>query len=193
MHVFTKASLTNFDYRSLLIFNVDFMSDLKSLREKDLRNLLFLLIKCSRRSDRDIAKSTGLSQPSISRKRQQLEKKGYIDEYTINPNLTKIGYELIVFTMLDFIQPLTKKSYQKAKKWVENQPSILFWADGEGAGIGSIMVSVQKNYADFSKLMSQFRLDWQYTLKSIQNFYVSLNRKELVIRPFSFGYLQDNE
>lgn len=169
------------------------MSDLKSLREKDLRNLLFLLIKCSRRSDRDIAKSTGLSQPSISRKRQQLEKKGYIDEYTINPNLTKIGYELIVFTMLDFIQPLTKKSYQKAKKWVENQPSILFWADGEGAGIGSIMVSVQKNYADFSKLMSQFRLDWQYTLKSIQNFYVSLNRKELVIRPFSFGYLQDNE
>ena len=169
------------------------MPDIKSLREKDLRNLLFLLIKCSRRSDRDIAKSMGLSQPSISRKRKQLEERGYIDEYTINPNFRRMGYELIIFTLLDFIQPLTKVSYQKARKWVENQPTILFWADGEGAGIGSIMVSVQKNYADFSKLMSQFRSDWQSSLKSIQNFYVSLNRKELLIRPFSFRYLEDNE
>lgn len=164
-----------------------------SSREKEVSKLLFALMKGSRRSDREIAKSIGISQPSVSRKRMQLESKGFIQEYTITPDLQKMGYEIAVFTFLDFHQPLTPETYSKARQWVGKQPSVLFWADGEGPGMGSVMVSVHKGYADFSRLMTQFRLDWQTNIKTIQNFYVSLGRKELFIRPFSFRYLEGNE
>jgi hypothetical protein len=107
--------------------------------------------------------------------------------------MTEEAYEIAVFTFLDFLQPLTSDTYAKARQWVEKQPSILFWADGEGPSMGSIMVSVHKNLAGFSKLMTQFRLDWQTSIKAIENFYVSLGRKELFIRPFSFRYLEGNE
>ena len=162
-----------------------------SNKEKEMTKLLFALIKESRRSDKDLAKSIGLSQPSVSRKRAWLEEKGFIKEYTITPNLAKMGFELLVFTMVDFNQPLTVETNVSARKWVEKEPSVLFWADGEGAGIDSLMVSIHRNYGDFSKFMSQFRLDWQANTKTIQNFYVSFGRTEQFIRHFSFRYLQD--
>ncbi len=59
--------------------------------------------------------------------------------------------------------------------------------------MGSLMFSVHKGYADCSRLMTQFRLDWQTNIKTIRNFYVSLGRKELFIRPVSFRYLEGNE
>ena len=169
------------------------MSEMAAVREKELMKLLFALINGSRRSDRELAKLLGLSQPSISRKRSQLENKGFVEEYTIIPNLLKMGYEIVVFTFLDFLQPLTHEAYGKAKSWAEKHPCVIFWADGEGAGIGSVMVSVHKDYADFSRLMSQFRLDWQTSLKTIQNFYISLGRENLIVKPFSFSYLEKNE
>jgi DNA-binding Lrp family transcriptional regulator len=167
------------------------LTERQPTKEQEMTRLLFALIKESRRSDKELAKSIGLSQPSVSRKRAWLEEKGYIKEYTITPNLHKMGFELLVFTLLDFDLPLTSEANKKAKQWVEKEPSILFWADGEGAGIGSIMVSVHRNYGDFSKFMTQFRLDWQTNVKTLQNFYVSFGRAEQFIRPFSFRYLQD--
>ena len=165
----------------------------KSSRKEDAWRLLFALIKSSRRSDRDLAKALGISQPSVSRKRIQLEKDGFIQEYTIMPNLDKMGYQLIVFTSLAFSQPPTSEILTRARQWVEKQPCVIFWADGEGAGMGSLMISVHKDYASFSRLFSQFKLYAQSDLKDIQNFYVSLARKELFIRTFSFRYLEDDK
>jgi DNA-binding Lrp family transcriptional regulator len=167
------------------------LTERQPAKEKEMAKLLFALIRESRRSDKELAKSMGLSQPSVSRKRAWLEEKGFIKEYTITPNLRKMGFELLVFTLLDFNQPLTDETNARARQWVEKEPSVLFWADGEGAGIGSIMVSVHKSYGDFSKFMSQFRMDWQANVKTLQNFYVSFSRAEQFIRDFSFRYLQD--
>lgn len=41
------------------------------------------LMKNSRRSDRELAKAIGVSQPTISRTIKRLEKEGYIREYTM--------------------------------------------------------------------------------------------------------------
>ena len=55
------------------------MKEFKSLDYK----LLSELIRNSRRSDRELAKVIGASQPTITRTRRKLEKEGYIKEYTI--------------------------------------------------------------------------------------------------------------
>lgn len=73
------------------------------IKENDLK-ILFELIRGARRSDRDIAKVIGVSQPTVTRGRTNLEKEGLVKEYTIIPDLTKMGYELLVFTFLSFAE-----------------------------------------------------------------------------------------
>jgi len=50
-------------------------------------DLLYELMKNSKRSDRELAKVVGVSQPTITRTRKNLEKTEYIHEYTIMPPL----------------------------------------------------------------------------------------------------------
>jgi DNA-binding Lrp family transcriptional regulator len=45
------------------------------------------LIKNSHRSDRELARAVGVSQPTLSRTRKKLEKQGMIKEYTIIPTI----------------------------------------------------------------------------------------------------------
>ena len=62
------------------------MKELKPIDHK----LLFELIKDSHRSDRQLAKALGVSQPTVTRRRALLEE-NYIEGYTIIPKLGKIG------------------------------------------------------------------------------------------------------
>lgn len=68
---------------------------------KDIKSkLLFELLKNSKRSDRELAKVLGVSQPTITRRRKELEKTA-IEEYTIIPKWEKFGYEIAAFTFLE--------------------------------------------------------------------------------------------
>jgi len=62
------------------------------------------LVKGARRSDRELAKAVGVSQPTVSRFIKKLENQGLVKEYTIIPELRKMGYELLVFTFLSFAE-----------------------------------------------------------------------------------------
>ena len=58
------------------------------LKEIELK-MLSELIKNSRRSDRELAKAIGTSQPTATRIRSKLEKDGVIKEYTTIPDLSQ--------------------------------------------------------------------------------------------------------
>jgi DNA-binding Lrp family transcriptional regulator len=163
-----------------------------SNKEKETIDLLHELIKGSRRSDRELAKLLKISQPTVTRKRTRLESEGYINEYTVIPNLVKMGYEIIAFTFLAFTEAKVE-SLTKAREWGKRQPSIVFASDGEGLGMNSIIVSVHKSYASFSKLITDMRQDWQPNLKNVQSFILSMNRPELTVKPFSFKYLEKSD
>jgi DNA-binding Lrp family transcriptional regulator len=158
-------------------------------KEKEKIDLLHELIKGSRRSDRELAKVLKISQPTITRKRTRLESEGYINEYTVIPNLVKMGYEIIAFTFLAFTEA-KPELLAKAREWGRKQPNILFASDGEGLGMNSIIVSVHRNYASFSRLITNMRQDWQANLKDVQSFILSVNRQELMVKSFSFKYLE---
>jgi DNA-binding Lrp family transcriptional regulator len=160
-------------------------------KEKDLK-LLLELISGARRSDRELAKALKISQPTVSRKRKDLEKEDFIREYTVIPNLEKLGYEIIAFTFMMFAED-RPALFEKAREWTSKQPCVIFANNGEGLGMNSTMVSVHKNYASYSELITQLRRDWQPNLKDTQSFIVSLARHDLVIKQFSFRHLETNQ
>jgi DNA-binding Lrp family transcriptional regulator len=157
------------------------------LKEKDLR-LLTELLKGARRSDRELAKVLGVSQPTVSRQRMRLEKTGLIKEYTIVPDLRRMGFELLVFTFMSFAED-KPELFDKAREWAKKRPCVIFANNGEGPGMNSVMISIHKNYSGYTRLVTELRRDWQPNLTNLQSFVISLDRTDLGIRDFSFRNL----
>lgn len=157
--------------------------------------LLRELLENSKRSDRDLAGILGLSQPTVTRTRRKLERTGYVLEYTVIPDLTKIGYEIMAFTFMNIIrydeksgEPF-KKLAEKAHKWAMENPKIILGAAGDGLdGKNCMMISLHKDFTDYYKFISQFRGKWSSHLRDIESFIVSL--KATMIKPFSFRNLE---
>src|SRR3989337_4373880 len=98
--------------------------------------LLQELVKNSKRSDRDLAKIVGVSQPTLTRMRKRVERDSYILDYTAIPNMTKLGFEITAFTFFDIDQYDPKTGGldvalgERAKKWGGHNSKILFAACG---------------------------------------------------------------
>jgi DNA-binding Lrp family transcriptional regulator len=122
--------------------------------------LISELMKNSRRSDRELAKSIGISQPTITRLRTKLEKERYIKEYTIIPDFAKLGYHLMAITFATIKVPDAERIAEIAKTarkvFHESAPlEILCSARGMGLGYQGIFISLHEDYASYL----QFR-DW---------------------------------
>lgn len=154
--------------------------------------LIAELVKDSRRSDRELAKKLGVSQPTVTRTRTKLEKTGFIQEYTAIPDLKKIGYELLVVTFMSFSEDRAEL-FKRAREWVEKQPSVIFANNGIGEGFNSVMVSVHKDYSSYTRLLTQLKHDWKPNLVSEQSFVISLDKSDLTIKPPSIRNLLANE
>lgn len=152
-------------------------------KEQECLKLLFEMIRDSLRSDRGLAKSLGVSQPTVTRKRAILEKEGCTKEYTLVPNFVKLGHDFLGVTFLSFAED-RPELFDKAREWTKAQPSVLFAADGGGLGMNSIMVSVHKTYGDYSRLLAKLRKDWQPNLRQIETFIVSLRTDATVHKGF---------
>jgi DNA-binding Lrp family transcriptional regulator len=146
------------------------------------------LMKNSRRSDRELAKIIGVSQPTVTRTRIKLEKEGLI-EYTAVPNFAKLGFEMLAFTLSKRDVRKHLSNPERAKKFAEGKPQIIFGAGGLGAGFDRIAVSVHKNYTEYSKFMQEDRTLWA-DFMSISNFVIDL-KNEGIVHPLSFKHLAD--
>lgn len=152
--------------------------------------LISELMKNSRRSDRELAKAIGISQPTVSRVRMRLEKEGLID-YSAVPDMAKLGFEIVAVT-------LGKRNYQKhpdvnlrkAKGFAERHPNIIFGASGNGLGYDRISVSIHRNYSDYSKFMQEIQNEWA-GIMDVDSFIISLKSKDIV-QPLSLKHFADH-
>jgi len=152
--------------------------------------LLFELLKNSKRSDREIAKILGVSQPTITRMRSNLQKGKVIREYTVLPDWEKLGYELAAFTFVSIAGGT--ELIERGRGCAMANPNVILASCGEGMGMNSITVSLHKDYSDFLNFLTRMRVYWADYLKDIQSFVISLKFDEpLMLKPFSYSYLAE--
>jgi DNA-binding Lrp family transcriptional regulator len=158
------------------------------LKDVELK-LISELMKNSRRSDRELAKAIGISQPTVSRVRVRLEKQGLID-YCAVPNLAKLGFEIIAVV-------LGKRNYQKhpeidtqkARDFAKKHSNIIFGASGIGLGYDRISVSIHRNYSDYAKFIQEIQTEWT-GIMDVESFLINTKSEEIV-QPLSFKHFAD--
>lgn len=158
--------------------------------------LLYELMKNSRKSDRDLAKILGVSQPTVTRMRKKLETNAYILEYTLVPNLVKLGFEIAAFTFINVIRSSTEPNVspeelsQKAHKWIGKNKNVIFSGTGEGMhGKNCVMASLHRDFTDYTRFISEFRRQWGKNILDIEGFIVTLKGK--TPKQFSFRHLEE--
>jgi DNA-binding Lrp family transcriptional regulator len=146
------------------------------------------LIKNSRLSDRQVAKKLGTSQPTVTRRRTQLEKEGMLD-YTGVPDLKKLGFEILAFTFGKWsFQKHPDSHVEEIKEFIRKHPGTIFMSTGSGFGWDRVCISVHKDYSDYSKVMQDFKSEWGQYCESFSSFIVSL-QSDNVLRNLSFKHL----
>jgi DNA-binding Lrp family transcriptional regulator len=159
------------------------------LKASDLR-LVRELIRNSRKSDRELAKLIGVSQPTVSRNRERLENEGVI-EYTGVPNLQKLGIEIMAITFGNWRHeqyPDTRIS--EARDFTKKHPNLLFLSSGRGLNSDRVAVTVHKDYSDYMKFMQEIRSDWGEFMDVTGSFLISLTSDD-PLRSITFRYLPD--
>jgi DNA-binding Lrp family transcriptional regulator len=168
---------------------------MKELKPIDYK-LLFELMKNSHRSDRQLAKALGVSQPTVTRRRTMLEK-NYIEGYTIIPKFGQIGFEIAAFTFLKSkLKQKTGKekdeALKKMKDWYMNQPNVVLVQDGRGIGWDAICISLHQNFSDFAAFIRAQDSELSEWIIENQTFNADL-KAGTAIKPFHLKYLAKPE
>lgn len=164
---------------------------MKELKPIDYK-LMFELMKDSHRSDRQLAKALGVSQPTVTRRRDMLEE-NYIEGYTIIPKFGKIGFELAAFTFLKSkLKQKTKQekeeTMKKMKAWYMKQPNVVLVQDGRGMGWDAICISLHESFTDFAEFTRAQESEMSDVIIDTQTFHADL-KPGIPIKPFHLKYL----
>ena len=132
-------------------------------------DLLAEMMKNSSRSDRELARVVGVSQPTVSRVRTRLEKERIIREYTIIPDFRALGYHICALTFAHFATP---KDLQAMRKLIEEYgqrlseiPEAIVIERGIGEEANGVVISFHEKYSDYMKF-----LDWLNQFSSSSNY-----------------------
>jgi DNA-binding Lrp family transcriptional regulator len=145
-------------------------------------HLLSELLKNSRRSDRELAKVLGVSQPTVSRMIQRLEKQGVIKEYTIIPDFSKLGYEIMEFSFLKLKERLSTKElceYRDGKFAKEHPHAEIICVNGIGLNKDIAFVSFFQDYSSYAEMQRLSREVPYSEISEAETFIVNLKDKDL--------------
>jgi len=155
------------------------------------RKLISELLKNSRRSDRELAKAIGTSQPTTTRLRTKLEKEGFIREYTIIPNFSKIGYNIM---SLNFLKLDPKLTEQEIERFRQTHPDtmgkdlfgVVSIYRGIGLGYDSVVVSFHQNFASYDSFRHYVKQRMGANVTEMNTFLVNLGENINLSPTFSF-------
>ena len=141
-------------------------------------------MKNSRKSDRELAKAIGVSQPTASRTRTRLEKEGYINEYTAIPNFTKLDYKILALTFVKLKTAMSPEQIDQTRTIIDQTLktmtiNILMLERGLGLDSDGVIISCHKDYGaytEFTKLLTRLGGDF-LMLENIKSFIVDLQDK----------------
>jgi len=142
--------------------------------------LLSELVKNSKQSDRELAKKIGVSQPTVTRTRTTLEKEGYIKEYTIIPDFSKLGFELMSINLANMKKEPTEEEYIKIKKIgsevLKRHPfAIVMAMNGRGLGYDKVIIAFHEDYTSFLEFMEESKKFPFSEVYDYENFLVGIS------------------
>jgi DNA-binding Lrp family transcriptional regulator len=162
----------------------------EGINEKWFR-LLLEYLRDSSRSDRQIAKTLGLSEATVSRLKRKLVAEELVLHFSVMPNLAKIGYEIMAFSCVKFKPEKVAEIEARAKDWARKNHEILFTSRTQGMGMDALTISVHKNYADYTKFIKRNKTVFGDLMVEAHNMLIDL--KGEVTKPFSLEYLAEEE
>lgn len=113
-------------------------------KEKSLK-ILQALLQNPKRSDREIAKDVGISQPTVSRTRNRFEQEKIITNYIALPDFSKLGFELMSFTVV-------KHNPTILQKLKENNEILTILDNADQNSM--LVISIHKDYTSYHKTFS---------------------------------------
>ena len=154
--------------------------------------LIAELMKNGRKSDRELAKAIGVSQPTVTRTRSRLEREGIIKEYTIIPDFSKIGYSIMAITFA-LSRSLDKEQAQKTRKILadsvkDKQFEFIMLEKGDGLGFDGVIISLHEDYASYLEVFEWLRQFDFLEIKRTSSFLINLE-DEVRYRPLTFSAL----
>jgi DNA-binding Lrp family transcriptional regulator len=164
---------------------------MKELKPLDYQ-LLFELMKDSHRSDRQLAKALGISQPTVTRRRAMLED-STIDGYTVIPKFGQIGFEIAAFTFMKTALNHKKgkerdEAFACMKEWYLKQPNVIAVLDGQGMGWDAVCVSLHENYTNYAEFLRCQQQELSDFIFETQSFQADL-KPGVAVKPFHLKYL----
>jgi DNA-binding Lrp family transcriptional regulator len=148
------------------------------LKEAELR-LIAELMKNSRRSDRELAKVLGVSQPTVSRTIRKLEREGYIKEYTMIPDFGKLGFQMLSFTLVKLKKQIPEDSVVQTREQVRetlkrNPVGQILGMSGMGLGADRIVANFHEDYSAYVRFMAFIRRHPRVEVGETNSFIVNL-------------------
>ena len=152
------------------------------------RKLLSELMKNSRRSDRELAKAIGVSQPTTTRLRTKLEKEAYIKEYTIIPNFNKIGYRIMALSFVKLDPKVTVKDIESFRnihpETIGKHPfGVVLIHRGMGLGYDIVIASFHKDYSSYDEFRSLMKHSMGESVIEMNTFLVNLDEEKNTLPP----------
>ena len=164
------------------------------MKDVELR-LIIELIKNNRRSDRELARKLGTSQPTITRIRSRLEKDGMIKEYTMIPDYVKLGFQLMSVTFAKLKRPIAKEDLENlrrtAQEMMEKHPiATIIAMNGIGLNADRVVIAFHKDYSEYTEFIKYIKQYPPVVVDDLKSFIIDL-LDETQFKPLTFTILAD--
>jgi len=155
--------------------------------------LVIELLKNSKRSDRELARAIGVSQPTVTRTRTRLEEQRIIKEYTIIPDFSKLDLGLMSITFTKMAGQPSEEDIVDLKKRASNMmsghPSALILGNlGMGLNADYVAIAFHRNYSEYSEYMKDIKGFPRVNIDETRSFLINLLDKNQ-FQPLSFYHL----
>lgn len=163
--------------------------------------LISELMKNCRRSDRELARVLGVSQPTVNRMIKKLEKNGYIKGYSAIPDFPKIGLNILAISFVKLRHPITAKKLEEGRNGVrqmlskESAPAIIGMR-GVGLDADRVLVTFHEDYVEYDNYLNFIEKQPLVEVEGVKSYLVNLKDKSQFLPPsleYLAGYILRNQ